>query len=586
MKYRTKHHSGFSLVEAIVVAALSALVFGALFASFQYSLQLVNNSRAKLSAQSVANDRMEFFRSLPYDEVGVIAGFPAGLIPQNSTTTLNGIEFAERVRVEYIDDDADGSLTLDANGIITDYKQIRLEYTWQIGNATSSIMLLSNIVPRSIETNVGGGTIRINVLNADSTILPGANVRIIGSSTTAPINIPGVTDVNGAAIFAVPADSGYSVEVSANIAGSQYSFDGTYPATTSNPNPTTAPFAVLESDVSTLTFTIGELSDLDIQLNSAVLEGSMLEEFPNLDGVASSTNVDTAFNSLVLSDVLGAYQANGIAYLESIRPATLESWEVVRVAADLPTSDTDYVVQFYTGTSTGTYTLIPNSDLPGNASGFTDSIIDISNLDTVTYPELTVGISLETSDPNETPAIDELAVYYTVSSVPVPAVPIVVTSSKAIGSNSSSSPIFKYLNAVIADGGGRVSLTDMEFDQYTLGVPSSYDIASACPSYPVVHRAGINTQASVLLVSNAVHTLRVQVVDGLGRAVPGAEVNLSRPGYNLTLETNTCGQVFFTGGINADTDYALTTSVAGYATDVQDPFTVDGDSVGAVLLVP
>jgi len=82
---------GFSLVEAIIVAALATIVFGALFSSFQYSLKLVNNSRAKLSALSVANDRMEYFRSLPYDSVGVVAGYPTGTIPQNSTTTLNGI---------------------------------------------------------------------------------------------------------------------------------------------------------------------------------------------------------------------------------------------------------------------------------------------------------------------------------------------------------------------------------------------------------------------------------------------------------------------------------------------------------------
>jgi len=73
---------------------------------------------------------MEYFRSLPYNDVGVIAGFPAGTIPQNSTLNLNGINFSERVLVEYVDDDADGSTGADTNGIILDYKQIKLEYEW------------------------------------------------------------------------------------------------------------------------------------------------------------------------------------------------------------------------------------------------------------------------------------------------------------------------------------------------------------------------------------------------------------------------------------------------------------------------
>ena len=120
MKYKSSSQKGLSLVEVIVVAALSTLVFGGLLLSFKFSLELINQSRAKLSALSVANDRMEYFRSLPYNDVGVIAGFPAGTIPQNSTLNLNGINFSERVLVEYVDDDADGSTGADTNGIILD----------------------------------------------------------------------------------------------------------------------------------------------------------------------------------------------------------------------------------------------------------------------------------------------------------------------------------------------------------------------------------------------------------------------------------------------------------------------------------
>lgn len=147
------------------------IVFGAMFASYQYSLRVLNHAQARLSAMSVAQDRMEYFRSLPYDEVGVVAGYPAGIIPQNGTTTMNGIEFVERVRVDYIDDPADGTAASDSNGIILDYKRVRLEYTWNIAGATSSIQFISNIVPRSVETTAGGGTARINVIDADAGLL-------------------------------------------------------------------------------------------------------------------------------------------------------------------------------------------------------------------------------------------------------------------------------------------------------------------------------------------------------------------------------------------------------------------------------
>ena len=80
-------------------------------AGTRVSLELIANSRANING-SLANDRMEYFRSLPYDDADTVAGIPSGIIPQNSTTTLNGIEFSERVLVEYVDDPADGQLTL------------------------------------------------------------------------------------------------------------------------------------------------------------------------------------------------------------------------------------------------------------------------------------------------------------------------------------------------------------------------------------------------------------------------------------------------------------------------------------------
>lgn len=576
---------GFSLVEVLIVASLSALIFGALFSTFQYSLQLIGNSRAKLSAQSVANDRMEYFRSLPYDDVGVIAGFPAGLIPQNSTTTMNGIEFVERVRVDYIDDDADGVAGADTNAITTDYKQIRLEYKWSIGNATSSIVLVSNIVPRSIETNVGGGTARINVLDADSSLLQGASVRLLGSSSTLPYDVTNNTDASGAATFAVPADSGYSVEVTANISGKQYSLDKTYEATTSNPNPTTAPFAVLEADVSTLTFKIGELSDLSVTSLSAVTEGSLIETFSNLASVASSTNVMTVGGDLVLEDVVGVYKNSGVVYLGPITPTPLEIWSSIRTAVDLPI-DTSYKVQLFTGVGTGPYTLIPDSEFPGNAAGFTDSIIDISALDVFMFPSIFVGITLETSDTSVTPEVDEVGVYYRNSKALFASVPFDVRGDKVIGADIDSAPIYKFTDSITTNGSGNYLFTDLEFDDYTFENTSGYDIASACSEHPFNHQAGIDGELEIELVSGAVDTLRVVVTDGLGRKIPGATVNLQRPGYDVTIDTNNCGQAFFTGGVSANSDYVIDVSATGYSSQNIDPFDISGDEVTTVVLNP
>ncbi|MFT7644903.1 MAG: type II secretory pathway pseudopilin PulG [Candidatus Paceibacteria bacterium] len=578
---------GFSFVEAVIVAALSAVVFGALFSSFQYSLNLINHSRAKLSAISVANDRMEYFRSLPYNDVGTISGIPPGTIPQNSTTTLNEIEFIERVLVEYVDDPSDGedgTATPDSNGIPSDYKRLKLEYTWEIGGATNSISLISNIVPRSVETTAGGGTARINVIDSEAALLPGASVQLVNKTTTSTIDVTRFTDANGAALFSgAPAASNYEVIVTANISGKDYSTAQTYEATTTNPNPVVSPFAVLESDVSTLTFQIGELSDLDIFTRSAITEGTFLEDFSSLLAVASSSKVETVAGELVLENTLGTYETSGVAYLGPIEPVPFLRWQTLRTAATLPVN-TSHRVQFFTSTTTGQYTLVTDSELPGNVAGFTGTIVDLSKLDPGLYPSVYVGVTLETTDTSVTSAIDQISVYYRQSVTELPSITFDIRGEKIIGTDVVASPIYKYTDTLITDGTGEISVTDLEFDAYTITAPGGYDIAVGCPAHPFVQQAGVNGELELVLVGNAANTLNVLVVDGIGSSIPGASVNLTRPGYDVTIPTNNCGQTFFTGGVSDNTDYSIDVTASGYVSESVSLFEISGDSSTVITL--
>jgi type II secretory pathway pseudopilin PulG len=577
--------AGFGYVEVVIVTSLMLIVFGALFASFQYSLKLINVSRAKLSAISVANERMEYFRSLPYNNVGTIAGIPPGTIPQNSTTTLNGIDFAERVLVEYVDDEADGqdtATTSDGNGIPSDYKRIKLEYTWEMGGVSGSIMMVSNIVPRSIETTVGGGTARINVIDENSLLLPGAQVRLINSSSS--IDVTRTSDAGGVALFSgAPAASEYEVIVTGPIGGQAYSIDRTYAATTSLPNPVRAPFTVIEADVSTLTFQIGRLSDLLVRLYSDITEGSLQEPFSSLAGVASSSDVASNGSALTLAEVAGVYKSSGVAYLGPIAPATLESWQAITVAAAVP-SDTSYVVRLYTGT--GPYTLIPESDLLGNAAGFTDTIITaIQDLDPSTYGSIVVGLSLQTSNTAVTPIIDEIGVFYRESVTAMANQSFTLKGDKVIGTDTVGNAIYKTNLVTSTDGDGERTFSDYEYDLYTVAVTGK-DIAFGCPVYPITHQAGVDSTIELGFVDNETNSLRVSVVDTAGRPVPGAELELTRPGYNETRETGGCGQAFFPGAVSAQTDFDLQVAAPGYLTDTQNDVTVDGDVVLTVILNP
>ena len=584
MKYINNKDQGFSLVEVVIVAAVSTLVFGALLMSFRYSLELMNVSRAKLSALSVANDRMEFFRSLPYNDVGVLAGFPAGIIPQNSTTSLNNIIFYERVLVDYVNDPGDDIAGVDGNGITTDYKKIKVEYTWSVNGATSSIALVSNIVPRSIETDVGGGTVRVNVFDQDANLLPGASVTLINNTLSPIINIPGrATGPSGAATFAAPAGSDYEVIVTANIGGNPYSTTQTFQPTIAVPNSDTPPFTLLEADISTVDFQIGELSDFNLITYSSIIDGIFREEFSSLAAVADSTDVATTGGDLVLADTAGVYQSSGIVYLGPFTPVTLESWHSARIAIDVP-SNTSHFVRFYTGVAPGPFTIIPNGDLPGNSIGFTTNSVDISSLDPLIYPTIVPGITLVTTDTSLTPAVDEFSVFYNESNTTLNNANFDIRGNKTIGTDSASLPVYKYTDSLTTDGIGELTISDLEFDDYTLNF-AGLDIATACSEHPVIHTAGVDTNVALELVSSSVNTLRVIVTDLTGNILPGVEVDLSRPGYSSATEvTNNCGQVFFTGGLVDEIDYEVEINAAGFNTENLTDVSINGNGILVVTL--
>lgn len=575
---------GFTIVEALIVIAIGVTVFGSLLVTFQYTFELLAHAKARTTAVSIATDRMEYFRSLPYDDVGTISGIPSGTIPQNSTTTLNNILFQERILVEYVDDAADGLLTAtttDGNGIPSDYKRIKIELSWTIKGKTRSISLVSNIVPRSIETTAGGGTIRVNVLDADASPLSGAQVRLVNNTTTTTIDVIKNTDASGIALFSgAPAASNYEVYVTAT----GYSSDQTYVPDASNPNPVTAPFALLVADISTVTFQIGELSDLAITTYSSITDTGNIEYFTDSSGVSTSTNIEVASGVLRLEQTAGVYSNSGQAKLVTFTPSPLQAWGALTVAANTPAS-TQYRIQLFTNSSS-TYTLIPDSDLAGNAAGLIGPLIDISSLDVGTYPSLVVGFNLQTTDTDETPSVEEVGVYYRESAVPRSGVDLSLHGDKMIGTDLSANPIFKTTLSGTTDGVGELDFSDVEFDSYNFTIPGSLTVTTACPALPLLHQAGIASSLDIVLRASVSNSLRTTVLNTEGNPIPGATVVLSRSGFSETQDTNLCGQIFIYSGVVVESDYDIAVSKPGYVTQNISTFSINGNTENVITLIP
>lgn len=573
---KKQQQGGFSFVEILIVSAVMLIVFGGLLISFRYSLELISHSRAKLTALTLANDSMEYIRSLSYNAVGTVSGIPSGLIPQVSTTSLNGITFTKRVLIEYIDDDGDGLAGADSNGITTDYKQAKVTLEWTLRGVTKEVFLVTNIIPRSIETDVGGGTVRVNVFDDSTVPLPGADVRLINTTLIPNIDITRSSDSSGVALFGgAPAGADYEVIVTAP----GYSTDQTYKATTTIPNPTRLPIAVVEASISTLNMFIDILSNVAVTAFGSKVPNTFTEPFSDSSGIATSTTVNITGGRLQLSGVAGSYSLSGVAYLAPLTPSPLSSWDYLLVEGS-KSGNTDVLVRFYTGSSTA-YTLVPDSDLPGNAAGFSIGAVDISALDAVMYPSITLGLTLTSTNVNETSHVDAITIGYIETVTPWANQSIVFTGTKSIGTQVDSSVIYKTVVSTTTSAQGRLTLANIEADAYTV-TASGYDLAAVCAPTGLTITPGSSTNLELLFTGNSSDSLRVVVTTASGAPVIGAVVELSEGAFSSTKVTGRCGQVFF-GGLTPASDYELQVQATGYTTQNLSNIDISGDEVQPVI---
>jgi prepilin-type N-terminal cleavage/methylation domain-containing protein len=567
---------GFSFVEMLITSAIVALVFGGLMTSVHFALKLINNSRASAGALALANERIEYIRSLPYASVGTVGGIPDGLIPQSATTSLNGITYEERILIQYVDAPDDGLGASDSNGILADYKQAKVVYSWSTQNGTSTLFLLTNIVPPGIESTDGGGTLTVNVFDAGVLPISGAEVHIYNDTTTTTISTSRFTNSDGVATFAgAPAAANYQIAVTK--AG--YSIDQTYSATTTNPSPITTHIAVLESEVSTMNFQIDRLSDLLVRTVGPATGGEFLDDFSDSSKVYEQNNTEVVGGELVLAGGAGAYAPSGTAMSISATPSPITAWSTATWDMVTP-AGTGYVVQVYS-VSGGVATLVSDSDLPGNGVGFTTSPIDISGLDVGTYPTLALGATLTSGDVNVTPALQTWGITHIISEPSIGGIGFTLQGDKLIG----STPTYKYSETHTTEGDGEVQIDNLEWDSYTITLNTgAYDIASACPNIPYSLDPNVSDTLTLTLVPSEAYSIRVYVADTSGNPISGADVTLSRSGFSEEAETSVCGQAFFSPIPAGDADYTVDISATGFHDQTIIGVTVDGAETLSVLL--
>lgn len=578
------HARGFSLVEVIVVSALILLVFGGLFAGVKLMVVLVGQAKGAAGARALAVERLEYVRSLPYASVGTVNGVPEGTLPQTSTTTINDITYTEHLLVTYLDRPEDGFGAADENGVPEDSKSVTVTYTWSVRGRDESLSLSTDIIPEGIESTTGGGTLFVNVFDANVEPVPGAQVHVYNDTGTSTIDVTVTTNANGIAnVPGAPARSGY--QISATKSG--YSTDQTYSATAENSSPNPPHVSVIAGAVSTVNFAIDRLASLTLHAVTPPVGGTFDDTFDDLSGTSGATNVAIEGGSLVLSGGAGAYAGSGSVRSVAITPDSIQSWGALTFTLATTTNATAVVHLFsVTGSGTSTaYTLIPDEVLPGNSTGFTSGSVDLTALAAATYSSLALSADLTSSDPMVTPSLAEWHLSYIEDQAPVSGLTFGLAGAKSIGTTDGV-PVLKYEGTATTDSEGDAILSSLEWDVYTIsvdGATEGYDIAEVDGSMPHTVDPGADDTLTFTVVPHTDHSLRVTVTNAAGTFVPNASVTLSRTGWNDTDTTSTNGQVFF-ADLTAGT-YTLSVTASGYESFTQNSVTVDGQGAVTAALV-
>jgi len=402
------------------------LVFVGITAVFRLSVDVVTNNKARAGALALAQERMEYIRSLSYDDVGTVGGIPSGNLVQEETLSLNGVSYERRVLVRYIDDPKDGEGVGDENGIVADSKEVKVAVSWEVKSGTRTASLSSRVSPPGVEQAVPGGTLSIFVVDASVNPVSSAVVSIVNDNVSPNVSVDVLTNEDGEATFiGAPEGVGYKIEVTKTGRSTARTYDAD--AQNTNPNP----------------------GHLTVALNSTTAATFAIDSFGSL---------------------------------------AVETY-VVSGTTTVPISDIDFTIR----------------------------------------------------------------------------------GSKTIGVDGEGNAIYKYNENVNSGASGIFSNGAIEWDTYTMnidGVATGYDIKESCETQPVFIGPSQSKTVRLTLAPHTTHSLLVDVKDGNGTVLEGAQVRLYRGAYDETEETSLCGQVFFSGlsegTVLGGDAYSIDVTLGGY----------------------
>ncbi|MDI6603219.1 MAG: right-handed parallel beta-helix repeat-containing protein [Patescibacteria group bacterium] len=167
---------GFTLIDVLVGVALMLIVFLGIFGAYQLAMKVVGQSKNRVTATAIANQKIEELRNLSYASTtpGVTA----------TTTELNNVEYAVETIVQCIDGQQDGIAPNDENDCICDYKKVKVKVSWS-GFFGGEVFLHSIISPRTKteECETPAGILDISIFDAKGDMIDSPSIEVRSLAT-------------------------------------------------------------------------------------------------------------------------------------------------------------------------------------------------------------------------------------------------------------------------------------------------------------------------------------------------------------------------------------------------------------------
>jgi hypothetical protein len=191
---RRSREAGFSYIEILVGIVILAIVAGGIAQGFAQTSAALGTSKIETTANKLASAELDRAHRMPYDDVGLVAGSPPGVIAPTKDVVVGSVTYRVDVDVVYVDDPALGQPQTYVN-----YKKVTVTVTPQTSR-TRAYSQTTLVAPPAIGAISGKSTIIVTVIDA-LTDLPVSGAPITVDLSTSPTQTR-TTGPDGKVVFA------------------------------------------------------------------------------------------------------------------------------------------------------------------------------------------------------------------------------------------------------------------------------------------------------------------------------------------------------------------------------------------------